>query len=181
MPMNLRRGHGKPCAYCQRIMEDRGSGSGLACTRDHVKPKSLGGKAVILACRLCNTIKGDMEMEDWRAFMECYPRWWENKLFAHLGNQPERPMKQLQPRYREWQNQEREQRRRDAHALAIIPYHESMMIMRHGKDYWRAWKLRDEPPCECCQRRPHGEVRYTADGFPIVPVHRPGQSTPEKT
>src|SRR4051812_19585709 len=77
---------GAPCTYCKRPTEDRESLTGLAATRDHVTPRSKGGRTTVLACRLCNALKKDMALEDWKAFMESFPRWWEHLQFKDLGD-----------------------------------------------------------------------------------------------
>jgi 5-methylcytosine-specific restriction endonuclease McrA len=48
-------------------------------TRDHVVPRSRGGKNVVAnrawACAGCNQAKGDMMPEEWRAWMAAHPDW----------------------------------------------------------------------------------------------------------
>ena len=102
-------------------------------TRDHAHPRSKGGRLIVIACWTCNHMKGDMTMEEWEAFMALHPRWWngvskrKRKMFAQ---------------------------RVPSGQLALIPYAESIMILRHGKDYWRNWKAGGKPVCECCRRPP---------------------------
>ncbi len=154
------------CIYCKRPMLPTGTRAQLEATRDHIVPRSkarpkdriYGG--IVWCCRQCNEIKSDMMPEDWIAFMASIPRWWEHPQFKDCG----KPGAQLT--YRAWQQEEWRARREyvqklspepnkhvEQAKLAIIPRAESTMIMRHGKDYWRAWKLRGEPVCECCQPR----------------------------
>jgi hypothetical protein len=158
-------------------MADRSSASGLAVTRDHHHPKSKGGRKIVLACRTCNSIKGDMLPADWKAFMESFPAWWEHPEFRDIGwidpkkyattwdnaatfdkkgnpyryNAP-RPIRaskaETQRAFAEWQGRAMRERKNDAKR---VPYEESKMILRHGKDYWRAWKDRGEPVCDCCR------------------------------
>lgn len=66
--------HGRACPYCKRSMDRRHYW--LEPTRDHVVPESRGGRAKIICCRLCNTVKGDAMPERWAAFMIAYPGWW---------------------------------------------------------------------------------------------------------
>lgn len=72
-----RRSHqGKPCPYCQRPMLHLTHRT-LAPTRDHVVPKSRGGRAVVVCCITCNGIKGNMLPEEWESFMAAHPEWWK--------------------------------------------------------------------------------------------------------
>lgn len=45
------------------------------------------------------------------------------------------------------------------HKLAKIPYAESIMIMRHGKDHWKQWKASGAAICACCAR-PNAPLEY---------------------
>lgn len=56
-------------------------------TRDHVHPKSKGGRSTVMACYECNQIKGDMLPTEWAVFMVENPRWWERKTIKG----PQRP------------------------------------------------------------------------------------------
>lgn len=73
-------GKGFHCAYCTRRLEAKTSPTKLAATKDHVLPKSRGGRGVMAStvwcCRQCNTLKGNMMPEEWSAFMRTNPRWW---------------------------------------------------------------------------------------------------------
>lgn len=146
------RGAGEKCAYCKRILESVLSHTRVAATRDHTVPRAKGGAVTVWACRQCNNLKKDMLPEDWRDFMECFPQWWKNPEFANFGRSGIKPPPHP-----------------TGHRLAIIPYMESMMVMRHGKDFWKAWKSGEVPACTCCRPPPHGAVSYTAEGYPIVP------------
>lgn len=64
------------CTYCQRILRPRGTRELLAETDDHVEPRRNGGKQTVKACLHCNGIKGNMTLEEWRWFMNRFPRWW---------------------------------------------------------------------------------------------------------
>lgn len=75
------RGHGEYCAYCKREMV---AYSMTHPTRDHVMPRSKGGRKTVLACVTCNNLKGNMLPEAWACFMEANPGWWakrENSQF----------------------------------------------------------------------------------------------------
>lgn len=167
--LKKQRGVGEPCFYCKRPMMDKSSQNGLAVTRDHYHPRSKGGRRIVLACRTCNSIKKDMLPDDWRDFMRCFPTWWEHPDFRDMGWQkgpvyatkwdaagnpylpaPRTATKAETARtFAEWTARARRERQNDARNK---PYEESIMILRHGKDYWRAWKERGEPPCDCCRR-----------------------------
>ena len=67
---------GMPCHWCSRPMKRPGDASGMAATRDHVHPKSLGGRYQVWACRACNNIKGSMTERQWRTYMDANPNWW---------------------------------------------------------------------------------------------------------
>lgn len=125
------------CTYCERPMERR-SRSRLAATRDHTWPKSWGGRITVPCCRQCNEIKGNMHPADWEAFMERFPEWWLRPEFRRIGDHVAARLLL----------------RRSDEKPTVIPYEQSMMIMRHGKDHWRAWKLSGNPICECCRRPP---------------------------
>ena len=54
------------CVYCKQ------SFNRSKMTRDHVIPKSRGGKVTVLCCRPCNESKGDRTPEEWRADIGTY-------------------------------------------------------------------------------------------------------------
>lgn len=62
-------------------------------------------------------MKADMTAEQWAFFMEANPCWW--------GGVPK---------------ERRMAARTMPGQLAIIPYAESMYILKHGKKAWRAWR-----------------------------------------
>lgn len=66
------------CYYCQRELKSSKDKSNLALTRDHIHPKSRGGRKTVIACRACNHIKGDMLFSQWVAFMNENPEWWKS-------------------------------------------------------------------------------------------------------
>jgi len=70
-------GKGASCIYCERVLEATTSLSSTAATRDHLHPRSRGGTLKDWCCKACNGIKGDMLLEDWRAFMQANPKWWK--------------------------------------------------------------------------------------------------------
>ena len=72
-----KRGHGEICHWCKRPLEATGSHSTLAATKDHVHPKSLGGRVKVWCCVACNNLKGDMLPCEWEAFMATNPEWWK--------------------------------------------------------------------------------------------------------
>lgn len=41
----------------------------LMPTRDHIHPKSRGGKMTVWACWRCNNLKGDMTEQQWIAYL----------------------------------------------------------------------------------------------------------------
>jgi hypothetical protein len=65
---------GKPCPYCKRAMNSRDFL--LQPTRDHVIPRCRGGTEIIICCLKCNGIKGDMDEQEWFAYMRANPGWW---------------------------------------------------------------------------------------------------------
>lgn len=81
-----KRGKWERCAYCNRTLEAVTSPSRLAATKDHIMPKSRGGRATVWACRQCNAIKGDMEPHVWAAFMADWPEWWKQPEFRNYGH-----------------------------------------------------------------------------------------------
>lgn len=78
-------GKGESCHWCKRLLESKGSRSKLGATKDHVLPKSQGGRATVWACRQCNAIKGDMHPDVWRDFMAANPEWWLLPQFKERG------------------------------------------------------------------------------------------------
>lgn len=52
-----------PCWYCGASLK------GGKRTRDHVVPKSKGGRQTVDACRACNNRKADMSLEDFRKLL----------------------------------------------------------------------------------------------------------------
>lgn len=61
------------CAYCGRKMVRN---TETHPTRDHVIPRSKGGRITVLCCLTCNQIKGDMMPDEWRLFRSENPEWW---------------------------------------------------------------------------------------------------------
>jgi HNH endonuclease len=80
-----KRGRGEKCTYCKRTLEAMSSLSRVAATKDHIIPKSKGGRQTVWACRQCNAIKGDMEPDVWAAFMADWPEWWKHPEFLNHG------------------------------------------------------------------------------------------------
>jgi 5-methylcytosine-specific restriction endonuclease McrA len=71
---------GKPCPYCQRTM--RFDGVSQNPTRDHTIPQSKGGTELMWVCWACNMAKGNKMPEEWTAYMEANPRWWERRTMS---------------------------------------------------------------------------------------------------
>ncbi len=120
-----KRGHGEKCTYCKRTLESVTSFSRVAATKDHVVPKSKGGRTTVWACRQCNALKKDMDPDDWQAFMESYPEWWKNSLFAGVGKK------------------HRQETFYAPGTAKAIPHEDSMYILKHGKKAWREKKLQE--------------------------------------
>lgn len=70
------------CTYCERQLIDpkrdkSGRTANLSLTKDHVTPKSQGGRKTVDCCRQCNILKGDLNQGRWRMFMAAHPVWWK--------------------------------------------------------------------------------------------------------
>jgi hypothetical protein len=48
----------------------------LQPTRDHLVPRSHGGRSIIICCLQCNGIKADMLPDQWASYMAANPGWW---------------------------------------------------------------------------------------------------------
>lgn len=142
------RGNGEHCSYCKRQMV---AFTSTHPTKDHVVPKSKGGRTKVWACTFCNNLKKDMMPDDWTAFMESYPEWWAHPQFQKIGGA--------------FAEKKAPEPNRIAVTGRVIPRVDSQMILKHGKDFWRAWK-NGGPCCGCCR---NGAVTYTPEGWPIVP------------
>lgn len=68
------KGCGEYCAYCRRELV---AYSATHPTRDHVMPRSKGGRKTVWACTKCNNAKGNMLPEEWELFMLKFPEWWK--------------------------------------------------------------------------------------------------------
>lgn len=68
----MRPYHGVPCPYCgiKMVAPKHGVITDLYPSKDHVIPASQGGYAILIACRGCNTKKGDMDPYE---FLETIP------------------------------------------------------------------------------------------------------------
>ena len=71
------------CYWCKRILEAATAPSRVAHTKDHVVPKSRGGRKTVPCCRQCNHLKGDWPPEYWRMVMRVFPNW--TKQFRTRG------------------------------------------------------------------------------------------------
>ena len=67
------KGSKKNCVYCRREMV---KGTDTHPTRDHIVPKSRGGKEMVWCCTKCNHAKGDMSPSEWQWFRLNFPMWW---------------------------------------------------------------------------------------------------------
>lgn len=65
---------GEPCHWCGREMTY--ADPLLAPTRDHVIPRSVGGRSKVWACFGCNQLKGNMPLDAWVEVMRQVPEWW---------------------------------------------------------------------------------------------------------
>jgi len=69
------------CHYCNRAVykvrrEDAAYDTSLIATKDHIRPKSLGGENykanIVTACHQCNNIRGDTPYEVYYEFSKRY-------------------------------------------------------------------------------------------------------------
>lgn len=69
------------CAWCRRRIHSlrEGRWSPLTATRDHIRPKWLGGGRCVWACWECNQLRGGLPISEWRQFMQENPQWWVDK------------------------------------------------------------------------------------------------------
>lgn len=150
--MNRKSHHGKPCPYCKRQMNLRDVR--LEPTRDHVIPKSLGGRAIVICCRQCNNIKGDMMPDIWAAYMLAHPGWWaaskgeRRRVLAALRTKarpprfgPRRPPVIVPP---------------DLIYAKPLPMADSMFILKHGKKAYRAAVIAGALDAHCRQDQDGG-------------------------
>lgn len=112
--------NGKPCHYCKRVMDVRSPR--LMPTKDHIHPKSQGGRRTVHACSDCNTLKADMTLDEWTLVMAANPEWW-NGITARS-----------RAFIRNWRTPP------TGAPFQVIPYAESVYILKWGKKMWRAAK-----------------------------------------
>lgn len=74
---------GAICSYCRRALKEPHRRALLSATRDHVVPKCRGGKRWVIACQLCNRIKGDITPAAWSVFTAAFPGWWRTFRTNH--------------------------------------------------------------------------------------------------
>ena len=55
------------CWYCGHRLLNTMPLRDRSKTRDHVYPRSRGGTVTVKACQLCNRVKGDRTLEEFRA------------------------------------------------------------------------------------------------------------------
>jgi hypothetical protein len=48
----------------------------LRPTRDHVIPKSRGGRKMVWCCFICNAVKRDMNEDAWAIYRAEHDEWW---------------------------------------------------------------------------------------------------------
>lgn len=65
------------CTYCKRELLDPRRMAKRSKTRDHVFPKSAGGRKTVISCRHCNHLKGDLYPDQWARVMTDFPLWWK--------------------------------------------------------------------------------------------------------
>lgn len=65
MSAALRRHDRKPCPYCGRVMVAYPVTNPMAPTRDHIRPKTDGGRVILVCCRTCNGHKGNLALVEW--------------------------------------------------------------------------------------------------------------------
>lgn len=49
----------------------------LVPTRDHIVPKIAGGRATIVCCKFCNSLKGHMMPHEWDVFRCSFAEYWK--------------------------------------------------------------------------------------------------------
>lgn len=64
------------CHWCGRPLMKATAPDGRAATRDHVFPRSQGGRYAVWSCFSCNNLKADMHPDVWLAFRLKNPQWW---------------------------------------------------------------------------------------------------------
>ena len=74
------------CRYCNRELKKPTDVSGLAYTKDHIVAKAHGGGKTVPCCKACNSLKGDMTLEQWLEFRQKNPKWW--KLYGQPNRKP---------------------------------------------------------------------------------------------
>lgn len=83
-----KRRKGIVCNYCKRpLTKPSVPMRSLSATKDHVKPKSEGGRKTVPCCFACNNMKGNMSISEWINFMSINPKWWLNWR-GHPKNKP---------------------------------------------------------------------------------------------
>lgn len=74
MPSRSRRAY---CYWCRRTLTASTDLANTAFTRDHIIPKSRGGRQWVPCCRLCNQLKGAMMPGEWAAWRADHLEWWK--------------------------------------------------------------------------------------------------------
>ena len=64
---------GMLCCYCEKKLTDKD------CTREHILPKSKGGKLILPACKKCNGEKSNMIISEYISFLVN-----KNKIISHI-------------------------------------------------------------------------------------------------
>ncbi len=67
MPVSARimRARGLACPYCGQRMDGRKRKHRNSPSRDHVYPRSKGGRRTIIVCNGCNSDKGNLTLDEW--------------------------------------------------------------------------------------------------------------------
>lgn len=65
------------CYWCNRMLLAPDRHAKRSLTRDHVYPKSRGGKRTVKSCRHCNHLKGNLLPDQWSKAMAMFPNWWK--------------------------------------------------------------------------------------------------------
>lgn len=77
LPRDRKREFCNACSYCGiELTKDTTS-------RDHIYPRCLGGKVLVLSCRTCNTFKGSLLVSDFR--MRVFGEGIDNEFFCEFA------------------------------------------------------------------------------------------------
>lgn len=65
------------CHWCKKTLLAPERCAKRSRTRDHVYPKSRGGRRTVPSCRHCNHLKGDLLPDQWAKAMAMFPNYWK--------------------------------------------------------------------------------------------------------